>query len=240
MLKRILIPVIALIAALSLAALLRPPASSPAVEAQGPGTNQLQQCKTFKETGKTLCDAFLVYWEQQGKSARFGYPISSRLIEFAEDSGKLNNVQYFERARFELQLGNGSQHELLVTGSNVELFQEKYPLGETKAPFLHSLPHVADAYDLKVERYEPLDSSGVTVIYRTASKPDAILQFYDSLMLGNGWVPQDPGEEDPDGRGFVFDDHVPTHPVYSLDVLVSPVSESENTVQVRFFIQGPG
>ncbi len=240
MLRRGLIPVIALIAALSLAALLRPSASSPALEAQGPGTIQLQQCKTFKETGKTLCDAFLVYWEQQGKSDRFGYPISSRLIEFAEDSGKLNYVQYFEKARFEIQLGNRSQHVLLVTDSNVALFQKKYPLGEGKAPFLHSLPHVADAYDLKVERYEPLDSSGVTVIYRTASKPDAILQFYDTLMLGNGWMSNEQGEEDPYVRDFVFDDHVPTHPVYTFDVLVSPVNESENTVQVRFFILGPG
>jgi hypothetical protein len=49
----------------------------------------------FPETGQTLRDPFLRYWEQYGGLAMFGYP---RTTVF-EVQGRM--VQYFERARFE-------------------------------------------------------------------------------------------------------------------------------------------
>ena len=51
--------------------------------------------RTFPETGHPILGAFRIFWEQNGGLTRFGYPITSEVVE----DGLL--VQYFERARFE-------------------------------------------------------------------------------------------------------------------------------------------
>jgi len=55
--------------------------------------------RTFPETGFTVADNFLRYWERYGGLATFGYPISSEI----QENGF--TTQYFERARFELHPG---------------------------------------------------------------------------------------------------------------------------------------
>jgi len=54
-------------------------------------------CRSFVETGYSVCFAFLDFFEQYGGAAQFGYPISG--FEYHEN--KL--VQYFEKARLEWQ-----------------------------------------------------------------------------------------------------------------------------------------
>lgn len=56
-------------------------------------------CRTYPETGYSICYAFLEFFDQNGGLAQFGYPISP--FEFQ------NNVivQYFEKARFEWRPG---------------------------------------------------------------------------------------------------------------------------------------
>ena len=48
------------------------------------------------ETGHSLALGFKTFWESNGGAALFGYPISEEITE----NGR--TVQYFERARFEL------------------------------------------------------------------------------------------------------------------------------------------
>jgi hypothetical protein len=55
----------------------------------------------FPETGHSLHNAFLGYWERHGGLAQFGFPISEELRERSATDGKEYTVQYFERARFE-------------------------------------------------------------------------------------------------------------------------------------------
>jgi hypothetical protein len=55
----------------------------------------------FPETGHSLHNAFLGYWERHGGLAQFGYPISEEMRERSLTDGKEYTVQYFERARFE-------------------------------------------------------------------------------------------------------------------------------------------
>lgn len=55
----------------------------------------------FAETGHSVKEAFLRYWQQNGGLAAFGYPISEELPEISPADGKVYTVQYFERARFE-------------------------------------------------------------------------------------------------------------------------------------------
>jgi hypothetical protein len=54
-------------------------------------------CRPYRETGFSVCFAFLEFFDRYGGTAQFGYPISP--FEYHED--KL--VQYFERARLEWQ-----------------------------------------------------------------------------------------------------------------------------------------
>jgi len=56
-------------------------------------------CRTFTETGYSVCFAFLEFFEQNGGVAQFGNPISP--FEFRNNQ----IVQYFENARFEWRPG---------------------------------------------------------------------------------------------------------------------------------------
>ena len=62
----------------------------------------------FAETGHTLSGAFLIYWQQNGGLAMFGYPIS----EPVQEDGV--TVQYFERNRFELHPENQPPYNVLL------------------------------------------------------------------------------------------------------------------------------
>jgi polysaccharide biosynthesis protein PslG len=55
----------------------------------------------FADTGHSVKQAFLRYWQKEGGVAVFGYPISEELPEINPADGKVYTVQYFERARFE-------------------------------------------------------------------------------------------------------------------------------------------
>jgi hypothetical protein len=55
----------------------------------------------FPQSGHSLKEAFLQYWQREGGVALFGYPISEELPEISQADGKVYTVQYFERARLE-------------------------------------------------------------------------------------------------------------------------------------------
>lgn len=80
---------------------------SGAVFAQ-PGTANLESqqssCVSFPQTGHTICNGFLRYWQTQGGPEVFGYPVSDEFVD--------NNltVQFFERARFEWHPGTDPAH----------------------------------------------------------------------------------------------------------------------------------
>lgn len=57
--------------------------------------NSLLGCRTFSQTGFSVCYAFLEFFDKYGGESVFGFPISG----FEIYNGRI--VQYFERARFE-------------------------------------------------------------------------------------------------------------------------------------------
>ncbi len=67
----------------------------------------------FDATGHNLSGAFRTYWEANGDLAQFGYPISEVFEEILED-GKPYQVQYFERARFEMHPENQAPYNILL------------------------------------------------------------------------------------------------------------------------------
>jgi hypothetical protein len=73
----------------------------------------------FPQTGHSVKQAFLAYWQREGGLALFGYPISEELPEISSADGKVYTVQYFERARFEwhpTDAGTNDQVQLGLIG----------------------------------------------------------------------------------------------------------------------------
>ncbi len=67
----------------------------------------------FQETGHNLGGRFLEYWQQNGRLAQFGYPLTEEVEETLEN-GRTYLVQYFERARFELHPENAAPYDVLL------------------------------------------------------------------------------------------------------------------------------
>ncbi len=71
--------------------------------------NSAFACRTFAETGFSICFAFLEFFDKHGGVAQFGYPISG--FEYHEN--KL--VQYFEKARLEWQPWRAEGQRVVVS-----------------------------------------------------------------------------------------------------------------------------
>ena len=67
-------------------------------------------CTYFAATGHNLCAGFGAYWNQFGGLATYGMPISEEFPEQNPDTGQIDTVQYFERARFEWHPGADPVH----------------------------------------------------------------------------------------------------------------------------------
>ena len=90
-----------------------------------PKTDSGKNCRTFTETGHTVCGRFLTTWRRYGLNldskdavseneslALFGLPVSDIITERLSD-GKEYQVQWFERARFELHPENSDPYDVL-------------------------------------------------------------------------------------------------------------------------------
>jgi hypothetical protein len=71
-------------------------------------------CRTFPETGKTVCGRFLEYWNANGGLAQQGLPLTDEFIETNPTDGKQYLTQYFERARFEYHPENQPPYDVLL------------------------------------------------------------------------------------------------------------------------------
>lgn len=70
----------------------------------------------FPQTGHSVKEAFLRYWQGQGGLAAFGYPLSEELPEISPADGKVYTVQYFERARLEWHPSDGGTPDEVQLG----------------------------------------------------------------------------------------------------------------------------
>lgn len=68
----------------------------------------------FPETGHIVSGRFREFWESRGGLFVFGYPLTSQFL-FPSTDGKEYQVQYFERAVFELHPENNAPYDVLLT-----------------------------------------------------------------------------------------------------------------------------
>ncbi len=91
-------------------------------------------CLLFEQTGHTLCEPFLSYWQNHGlefdgrrgtsraeSTALFGYPLSEPAME-TNSSGDTVLTQWFERARFEFHPTNPNGYQVLLGRLGAELY----------------------------------------------------------------------------------------------------------------------
>jgi sortase (surface protein transpeptidase) len=64
-------------------------------------------CRLATDTNHTVRDAFLTFWRENGGLPVFGLPLTESFDE-VQSPGQVRRVQYFERARFELDPADGS------------------------------------------------------------------------------------------------------------------------------------
>jgi hypothetical protein len=89
-------------------------------QSQPAPTSASANCSYFAQTGHSVCDGFLAYWQSHGLEfgddgvtyreslALFGYPLSDAYVD--PDTGE--TVQYFERARFEYHPDNPAPYKV--------------------------------------------------------------------------------------------------------------------------------
>jgi len=98
--------------------------------APGQTTNASPGSVLFPPTGKRLSGRFLQYWQTHGGLAQQGYPISEEFSERSDLDGKSYQVQYFERAVFEMHAENAAPHDVLLSQLGTFQLKTKYPTGE--------------------------------------------------------------------------------------------------------------
>ncbi len=86
-------------------------------------------CRSFKETGQSVCGRFLQYWSEHGDLPQQGYPISGEISEKSDIDGKVYVVQYFERAVFEAHTENSAPNDVLLSLLGTLSYNGKYAGG---------------------------------------------------------------------------------------------------------------
>jgi subtilisin family serine protease len=129
----------------------------------------------FPQTGHTLANAFLRYWQTHGGLEIFGFPISEEFTEVSPVDGKPYMVQYFERNRFEYHPEHaGTEYEVLLglLGNDVTKGRKFTPLPapvpntESRAYFPETKHSLAQPF-LKYWR----DNGGLAVFGYPISEP---------------------------------------------------------------------
>jgi plastocyanin len=85
--------------------------------------------RLFAETGKTVRGTFLDYWQSHGALPQQGFPISEEIEEKSDTDGKFYDVQYFERAVFEMHPENKPPYDVLLSLLGNFQYKQKYPNG---------------------------------------------------------------------------------------------------------------
>lgn len=149
-----------------------------------------ETCRTFPETGKTLCEPFLSYWRSRGGLDIFGYPLSDLFLEKSALDGKDYTVQYFERAVFEHHPENRPPYDVLLSQLGTFMLNLKHPEEQSGKSYLKNAPLYPLARDVTVEH----GSVQTITRFTTADTATQVLVFYKEIMSKEkNWILYDEG-----------------------------------------------
>jgi hypothetical protein len=97
-----------------------------------PPVSDTRTRRYFPETGHTMEGVFKFYWDRNNGAFYFGAPISERVAEVFPD-GQQKVVQYFERARLELE-ADGQTISRGLIGTALAPCQQKFPRPQNLPP----------------------------------------------------------------------------------------------------------
>ncbi len=80
----------------------------------------------FPQTKHSVTGRFLQYWQEHGGLAQQGYPITEEFTEKSDLDGNTYQVQYFERAVFELHPENQPPNDVLLSQLGTFRYGSKY------------------------------------------------------------------------------------------------------------------
>lgn len=195
---------------------------------------QQNTCRTFRETGKTVCGKFLSYWNDHGGLPLFGYPISNPLTEKSSLDNKDYVMQYFERAVFEHHPENKPPYDVLLSQLGTYRLMSSYPQGEPDPPYVENLPIYHNALNIKVVRGTGADKNITT--YTTLHTTDAVLDFYKDVLTRNGWALEK--QRYSDALAFSYTKK-PDGAVYGIYVVATSSGANRTSVTVRLQITYP-
>lgn len=132
---------IALVLILLLGSMPPQPAAARPASTQQP-TPPAAEPRYFAETGHYVGGRFREFWEERGGLFVFGLPLTSQFA-FPSTDGKVYQVQYFERAVFELHPENRAPFDVLLTQVGREIIAGR--LGEP--PFQPAEPAPGQPYE---------------------------------------------------------------------------------------------
>ncbi len=132
----------------------------------------------FPQTGHTLKEPFLSYWQGHGGLPVFGYPISEAFQERSSTDNRLYLVQYFERNRMEFHPENrGTRYEIQLGLLGREFYRRTY--GDTPPPPPSPYPVSIDALRQMARAGGDLRITG------TVARTQAYTQYSISYRSGN-------------------------------------------------------
>jgi len=189
-------------------------------------------CRTYLETGFSVCLAFLEFFDQHGGAAQFGYPISG--FEYHEN--KL--VQYFEKARLEWQPWRIEGQRVVVSDLGRIYFdklREDPALLRQVQPLDNTIQAVTRlkvrAFVLKAVTLAT-DSQQIFIIAQDqAQRPLANASCITSIQWANGRTDSNIISTNANGvglAGFSFTDQ-PQGSLIKIDVACTANDQSENT-----------
>jgi dienelactone hydrolase len=132
----------------------------------------------FDETGHTLKEPFLAYWQTKGGLPVYGYPISEAFEEKSPTDGKTYTVQYFERNRLEYHPeAKGTTNEIQLGLLGKEFYQRTY--GDAAPP-------EPEVYPVSIEALQQMRRWGSDLkIVRTVARTGAYTQYAITYRSGN-------------------------------------------------------
>ncbi|MDQ5825184.1 MAG: hypothetical protein M3441_13395 [Chloroflexota bacterium] len=144
---------------------------------------QPDSCRAFPQTGRIVCGKFLAFWEKNGGLPAFGYPITNVFRAVSATDDEVYDMQYFQRAVFELHPENDPPHDVQLAHAGAFQFNSLYPEGNVKATY----PMYPAGHTFKFEQRDSGSSLVFVTSFQTPDAPETVIAYFRREMLNQGW-----------------------------------------------------